>query len=80
QVEQTRIALSSAKTNLGYTIIVAPFDGTIVSVPVKEGQTLNASQEVPTIVQMADLRQMAILIQISEGDVTKIKPGMDVSY
>lgn len=78
--EQAQISVSISQTNLGYTTITAPFSGTIVSVPVKEGQTVNANQYTPTIVQMADLSHMAILIQISEGDVTKICPGMKVTY
>lgn len=79
-IEQAEITIKTGKINLGYTTITAPFDGTIVSVPVKEGQTVNANQTTPTIVQMADLSSMAILIQISEGDMTKIKPGMKVTY
>ncbi len=77
---QTRISVSTAETNLGYTRILAPLDGTVVSVPVEEGQTVNANQTTPTIVQVADLSQMEIQMQISEGDVTKVKPGLDVSY
>ncbi|MDR2946031.1 MAG: efflux RND transporter periplasmic adaptor subunit [Candidatus Adiutrix sp.] len=77
---QAEISVSTAETNLGYTRILAPLDGTVVSVPVEEGQTVNANQTAPTIVQVADLRQMEIRMQISEGDVTKVKPGMGVSY
>ncbi|MFD1259287.1 efflux RND transporter periplasmic adaptor subunit [Entomomonas asaccharolytica] len=77
---QTQISVNTAETNLGYTKIVAPFDGTIVSVPVEEGQTVNSNQTTPTIVQIADLSKMEIKMQISEGDITKIKPGMEVTY
>ncbi len=79
-IKQTRIAVNTAETNLGYTRIVAPLDGTIVSIPVEAGQTVNANQNTPTIVQIADLSKMQIRMQISEGDVTKIKVGMPVSY
>lgn len=80
QILQTRIALNTAETNLGYTKITAPLDGTIVSVPVEEGQTVNANQTTPTIVQIADLTNMEIKIEIAEGDITKVQPGMDVEY
>ncbi len=80
QVTQARIAVNTAETNLGYTRIVAPLDGIVVSVPVEEGQTVNAAQITPTIVQIADLRRMAIKIEIAEGDITKIRPGMEVEY
>ena len=79
-VKETEISLSTAETNLGYTRITAPLDGTVVSVPVKVGQTINAAMDTPTIVQIADLNQMEILIEISEGDISEIKAGVKVSY
>ena len=77
---QTQIAVNTAEVNLGYTRILSPLDGTVVSVPVEEGQTINANQTTPTIVQIADLTQMEILMEIAEGDITKIQPGMVVTY
>lgn len=79
-IKETEISLSTAETNLGYTKITSPLDGTIVSVPVKQGQTINAAMDTPTIVQIADLSQMEILIEISEGDISNIKPGVKVTY
>lgn len=79
-IVQTQIAVNTAEVNLGYTSIVAPMDGTIVSVPVEEGQTVNANQTTPTIVQIADLNHMEILMEIAEGDVTKVEAGMKVTY
>ncbi|MGN1063722.1 MAG: efflux RND transporter periplasmic adaptor subunit [Alphaproteobacteria bacterium] len=80
QLTETTIALSTAETNLGYTRITAPLNGTVVSVPVKVGQTINANMSTPTLVQIADLSQMEILIEISEGDIDNIKPGAKVTY
>jgi efflux transporter, RND family, MFP subunit len=79
-LKETQISLSTAETNLGYTKITAPLDGTIVSIPVKQGQTINAAMDTPTIVQIADLTSMEILIEISEGDIGNIKPGIKVTY
>ena len=79
-IRQTQIAINTDETNLGYTKIRAPLNGTIVSVPVEEGQTVNANQTTPTIVQIANLGDMEIDIQISEGDITKVRPGMPVDY
>ena len=79
-LKEAEISLSTAETNLGYTKITAPLDGTIVSVPVKVGQTINAAMDTPTIVQIADLNQMEIYIEISEGDISNIKPGVKVTY
>ena len=80
QVLQQQIQVDTAETNLGYTKIVAPLDGTIVSVPVKEGQTVNANQTTPTIAQIADLTDMEIKIEVSEGDIPFIKEGMRLRY
>lgn len=79
-IKETEISLSTAETNLGYTRITAPLDGTIVSVPVKQGQTVNAAMNTPDIVQIADLSNMEILVEISEGDIDNIKPGVKVTY
>ncbi|QQO08522.1 efflux RND transporter periplasmic adaptor subunit [Breznakiella homolactica] len=79
-LEEANISLSTAETNLGYTKITAPLTGTIVSIPVKQGQTVNAAMSTPTIVQIADLHNMEILIEISEGDISEIQPGIKVTY
>lgn len=79
-IAETALALNTAETNLGYTKITAPLDGVIVSVPVKTGQTVNAAMNTPTIVQIADLSQMEILIEISEGDIGKVQTGAKVTY
>lgn len=80
QIKQTRISLDTAEANLGYTRIHSPFDGTIVALPIKEGQTVNASQTTPNIAKIADLTRMEIKLEIAEGDITKIKPGMKVLF
>ena len=80
QIKQTNIELSTAKINLGYTKITAPRDGTVVSVQVEEGQTVNANQTTPTIVNIADLSHVKMKMQIAEGDITKIKVSTPVEY
>ncbi|WP_148802474.1 efflux RND transporter periplasmic adaptor subunit [Campylobacter concisus] len=80
QIKQTNIELSTAKINLGYTKITAPRDGTVVSVQVEEGQTVNANQTTPTIVNIADLSRVKMKMQIAEGDITKIEVGTPVEY
>ncbi|WP_133543924.1 efflux RND transporter periplasmic adaptor subunit [Mesocricetibacter intestinalis] len=79
-IKQAEIEVNTAKTNLGYTKIVSPIQGTIISIPVSVGQTVNANQTTPTIVQVADLNKMLIKAEISEGDITKVKPGMAVEF
>lgn len=80
QIKQSEIEVNTAATNLNYTKITSPIDGTVISIPVSVGQTVNANQTTPTIIQVADLDTMLIKPEISEGDITKIKSGMKVQF
>jgi macrolide-specific efflux system membrane fusion protein len=80
QIEQSTIAVDTAKLNLGYTQITAPIDGTVVYLAVKEGQTVNAAQTTPTIIMLAELNTMTIKAQISEADVVRVRPGQPVYF
>ena len=79
-IRQAQLAVDNAQTDLDYTNISAPKSGIIVAVVVEEGQTVNAVQTAPTLLQIVDLSSMEIKIEISEGDITKVKPGMDVEF
>lgn len=80
QIRKQQATLDGDQVDLGYTKIYAPMAGTIAAVPVKEGQTLNASQTAPTIVTIADLSTMTVKAQVSEADVSKLKIGMDAYF
>jgi macrolide-specific efflux system membrane fusion protein len=80
QIEQGQTTLDTARANLGYTKILAPLDGTVVAVVVKEGQTVNAVQAAPTIVKVAKLDTMTVSAQISEADVIRVQPGQTAYF
>jgi macrolide-specific efflux system membrane fusion protein len=80
QIKQANLSLNTAETNLGYTKIVAPMDGTIVAVVTEEGQTVNANQSAPTIVMLAQLDKMTVSAEISEADIEKVNEGQDVYF
>lgn len=80
QIKISQIAVETAKTNLGYTQIYSPIDGVVVSIPVSIGQTLNAMQSSPTVLQVADVSKVLIKLEIAEGDITQIKSGQSVSF
>ena len=80
QIEQSRLTLSTAKEDLGYTRIVAPMDGTIVAIVTEEGQTVNANQSAPTIVKLAKLDTITVKSEISEADVMKVEEGQTVYF
>lgn len=80
QLEAQRSILDGDTTNLSYTKIYAPMDGTVVAQNVREGQTLNAIQQAPVIMQIANLDVMSVRAQVAEADVMRLRPGMDVYF
>lgn len=80
QIRQANLSLNTAETNLGYTKIVAPMDGTVVAVVTEEGQTVNANQSAPTIIKLAQLDTMTVSAEISEADVEKVSAGQQVYF
>jgi macrolide-specific efflux system membrane fusion protein len=80
QIQQTDSALRGDEANLGYTKIYAPIAGTVVSQTAKQGQTLNANQQAPIVLRIADLSTMTVQAQVSEADVPKLRVGMDVYF
>ena len=77
---QSKATLATDETLLEYTKIFAPIGGTVVSIAMKEGTTLNATQQSPTIMSIADLATMTVETQISEADIGKVFPGMPVYF
>ena len=81
QVAQTEAALRYAETNLGYTRIISPVDGIVVSRSVDVGQTVAASFQTPTLFTIAqDLTKMQIDTNIDEADIGKIEKGQKVEF
>lgn len=80
QIAQAEIQVDTAKVNLGYTRIMSPMDGVVVAVVTKEGQTVNSMQSAPTIIKVAQVDTMTIKAQISEADVTRVRPGLPVYF
>jgi len=80
QSRQVQSTLKGDEANLGYTKIYAPIDGTVVSQSARQGQTLNANQSAPIIVQVADLSTMTVKAQVSEADVSRLRLGMTAYF
>ncbi|EKO3771979.1 efflux RND transporter periplasmic adaptor subunit [Vibrio metschnikovii] len=80
QQEQAKISVDSANLDLNYTTIRAPMDGTVVYSAVEEGQTVNANQTTPTIIELAVLDTMTVKAQISEADIIKVTPGLPIYF
>jgi len=80
QMKQATAAVDTAKANLGYTKITAPMAGEVVSITTLEGQTINANQQAPTILRIADISTMTVWAQVSEADIVHVKPGQNVYF
>lgn len=79
-IVQNRATLATDETQLEYTQVFAPINGTVVSIALKEGTTLNATQQSPTVMSIANLTTMTVETQISEADIGKVYVGMDVYF
>src|SRR5450631_246369 len=81
QVQQKEAALTVAQTNLDYTTIHAPIDGTVIARNVDVGQTVAASLQAPTLFTIAqDLTKMQVYASTDESDVGMIKTGQLVTF
>jgi HlyD family secretion protein len=81
QINLKEAAVSVAQTNLDYTVIHSPIDGTVVARNVDVGQTVAASLQAPTIFTIAqDLTKMWVYAKTDESDVDNIKLGKVVTF
>lgn len=81
QINQYQASLQTALTNLGYTKIIAPVDGTVISREIDLGQPVAASFQAPELFTIAqDLTKMQIEVNVSEADIGRVKEGQDVTY
>jgi HlyD family secretion protein len=81
QVRQKAAAQAVAQTNLDYTVIRSPIDGTVVARNVELGQTVAASLQAPTIFTIAqDLTKMLVYTKTDESDVGNVRPGTPVTF
>ncbi len=75
QVVNAQANLDEAKAALAAATMVAPFDGTIISVGAEVGDTVSTGQVIITI---ADLEKLQILATIDETDISQVEVGQPV--
>ncbi len=80
QTAQIQSALNGDRANLDFTKIYAPIASTMVDQKAREGQTLNANQQTPTILQLARLDTMTVRAQVAEADIMRLNVGMPVYF
>jgi macrolide-specific efflux system membrane fusion protein len=67
--------LAKGKLRLSYTSITAPMDGTVVNLPVQEGQTVIAIQITPVMVTLANMDEITVRARVPEADIASIQVG-----
>ncbi|MDO9220383.1 MAG: efflux RND transporter periplasmic adaptor subunit, partial [Thiobacillus sp.] len=81
QVRVARAQVTRDQTNLGFTVIRSPVDGTVINRQVDVGQTVAASFQTPTLFLIGkDLTQMQIDSTVSEADIGLVKVGQPVKF
>ena len=80
-IAQAQANYKTAVTNLGYTKIIAPVDGTIISRDINVGQPVAASFQAPELFKIAqDLTKMQIEVNVSEADIGRVKEGQEAKF
>jgi HlyD family secretion protein len=78
---QAEANLRQARVNLGYTRILSPIDGVVISRSIDVGQTVAASLQAPTLFTIAeDPRKMQVDTNVAEADVGKLRAGMKAHF
>jgi HlyD family secretion protein len=81
QVQAMAGALKQAETNLRYTTIISPIDGTVVSRNITVGQSVAASLQAPNVFTIAqDLKRMQVYAKTDESDTGNVKVATDVTF
>ncbi len=75
QRTEAQAALDAAQEVLSKSNVRAPFDGTVYSLPAKQGGFVNVGD---LLLQVADLRTVLVRAFVDEPDVGRLAPGMPI--
>lgn len=81
QITSMQGALDAAETNLKYTTITSPIDGTVVARNIDVGQSVAATLQAPNVFSVAqDLTRMQVYAATDESDTGNIRNGIPVTF
>jgi RND family efflux transporter MFP subunit len=78
---KARSRLQTVQDKISKTVVLSPMEGTVLTVPVVEGQVVVAAASVNSgtlLMTIADLNRMYITTHINQVDVSKIQPEQAV--
>ncbi|MCP4153955.1 MAG: efflux RND transporter periplasmic adaptor subunit, partial [bacterium] len=80
-LKSAEAALSRSQTQLKYTEIRSPINGTVIERTIDEGQTIAANFQAPTLFIIAeDLTQMQIEVLVDESDIGLIRENQPARF
>jgi HlyD family secretion protein len=75
-IQERQAEVHAAQVNLGFTRIISPVNGIVVSRNIEIGQTVAASFQTPILFLIAtDLTKMQVDTSVSESDIGGVKEG-----
>jgi RND family efflux transporter MFP subunit len=80
---RARQQLENVETKLVKTRVLAPLAGTVLTLPVVEGQVVVAAASVSSgtlLMSVADLTRLVIKCHVNQVDVAKLKPSMPFTF
>lgn len=81
EVRKAQSQYKTATVNLGFTRIISPVDGVVISKQIEEGQPVAASFQAPEHFVIAqDLKKMQIEVNVSEADIASVKEGQEAEF
>ena len=79
-VDKAEANLNEEEIQLTYASITAPIDGIVAFVSTQEGETVVASLNAPTFVNLIDLRKLEVTVFVDETDIGRIKVGQRAKF
>ena len=79
-VAKARANLMEEETQLSYATITAPTDGIVASISTQKGETVAASFNSPTFVNLINLRKLEVTVFVDETDIGKVKVDQHAKF
>ena len=68
------------EAQLSYATITAPTDGIVASISTQKGETVAASFNSPTFVNLIDLRKLEVTVFVDETDIGRVQVGQQAEF
>lgn len=80
RLEKSRRDAAVVQTDLNYSVIRAPINGTVASVTTQEGETVAASFNTPTFATIIEDGALELIAMVDETDIGNVAVGNPVAF